>query len=37
MTTNLVLTVIGDDKPGLVGALSQVIASNSGKWLESGI
>ena len=37
MTTNLVLTVIGDDKPGLVEALSQVIASNSGNWLESSM
>jgi glycine cleavage system regulatory protein len=37
MTTNLVLTVIADDKPGLVGSLSQVIASNSGNWLESSM
>lgn len=37
MTTNLVLTVIGDDKPGLVEALSQAIASNSGNWLESSM
>lgn len=37
MTTNLVLTVIADDKPGLVGALSQTIASNSGNWLESSM
>lgn len=37
MTTNLVLTVIGDDKPGLVEALSQAIANNSGNWLESSM
>jgi glycine cleavage system regulatory protein len=37
MTTYLVLTVIGNDKPGLVEALSQVIASNSGNWLESSM
>ena len=37
MTTNLVLTVIGDDKPGLVESLSQVIANNSGNWLESSM
>ncbi len=37
MTTNLVLTVIGDDKPGLVESLSQTIANNSGNWLESSM
>ncbi len=37
MTTNLVLTVIGDDKPGLVEALSQAIVDNSGNWLESSM
>ena len=37
MTTNLVLTVIADDRPGLVGSLSQAIASNSGNWLESSM
>jgi glycine cleavage system regulatory protein len=37
MTTNLVLTVIADDKPGLVESLSQIIASNSGNWLESSM
>ncbi len=37
MTTNLVLTVIADDKPGLVELLSQTIASNSGNWLESSM
>jgi len=37
MTSNLVLTVIADDKPGLVESLSQVIAANSGNWLESNM
>lgn len=37
MTTYLVLTVIGDDKPGLVESLSQAIADNSGNWLESSM
>lgn len=37
MTTNLVLTVIGDDKPGLVESISQVVADNSGNWLESSM
>jgi glycine cleavage system regulatory protein len=37
MRTNLVLTIIGDDKPGVVESLSQVIASNSGNWLESNM
>ena len=34
MTTNLVLTIIGNDKPGLVESLAEVIATNSGNWLE---
>lgn len=37
MTTNLVLTIIGDDKPGLVESLAQVIARNHGNWLESNM
>ena len=37
MTTNLVLTVIADDKPGLVESLAQTIALNSGNWLESSM
>ena len=35
MSTSLVLTVIGDDRPGLVELLSETIASNGGNWLES--
>ena len=37
MTTYLVLTVIGDDKPGLVEKLAQIIAANSANWLESSM
>lgn len=37
MTTTLVLTVIGDDRPGLVEQLAQVIACNAGNWLESSM
>lgn len=33
--TILVLTVIGDDRPGLVDALSAVIAEHEGNWEES--
>jgi glycine cleavage system regulatory protein len=31
----LVLTVIGDDRPGLVEALAETIAGHEGNWLES--
>ncbi|NKB34544.1 MAG: glycine cleavage system protein R [Pseudomonadales bacterium] len=37
MTTYLVLTAIGQDKPGLVESLAEVIADNSGNWLESSM
>lgn len=37
MATNLVLTVIGQDKPGLVESLAEVVAHNSGNWLESSM
>ena len=37
MNTFLVLTVIGDDKPGLVESLSSVIADKQGNWLESSM
>jgi glycine dehydrogenase len=33
----LVLTVIGDDRPGLVGELAAVISAHHGNWLESSI
>ena len=35
--TNLILTVIGDDRPGLVGELSAAIAAHQGNWLESSM
>ena len=31
----LVLTVIGEDKPGLVESLARTIAGHDGNWLES--
>ena len=31
----LVLTVLGEDRPGLVESVAQVIASHDGNWLES--
>ena len=37
MQTLLVLTVIGEDKPGLVESIAQVIRDNSGNWLESSM
>lgn len=33
----LILTVIGDDRPGLVGELSSAISSYQGNWLESSM
>ena len=35
MNTPLVLTFIGDDKPGVVNAISEKIAACGGTWLES--
>ena len=37
MQTLLVLTVIGEDKPGLVESIAQAITDNSGNWLESSM
>ena len=34
---SLVLTVIGDDHPGLVGQLSAAISAHQGNWLESSM
>jgi glycine cleavage system regulatory protein len=31
----LVLTVLGDDRPGLVESVAQIIATHGGNWLES--
>ncbi|HRY02437.1 MAG TPA: ACT domain-containing protein [Beijerinckiaceae bacterium] len=33
--TPMVLTLIGDDKPGLVNAASAAVAAHGGTWLES--
>ncbi len=35
MSTFLVLTVSGPDRPGLVETLSQAVANHQGSWLES--
>lgn len=35
MNTHLILTVMSDDKPGVVEALAKVIAEHNGNWLES--
>lgn len=33
----LILTVIGDDRPGLVGELAAAISAQQGNWLESSM
>jgi len=33
----LILSVIGDDRPGLVGELSALISAHQGNWLESSM
>ena len=35
MQSNFIITFIGDDRPGLVEALSDVISALGGNWLES--
>ncbi len=35
MTTPLVLTFVGDDRPGLVNAISEKVAASGATWLES--
>ncbi len=35
MTTSLVLTFVGDDRPGLVNAISAQVVEFGGTWLES--
>lgn len=37
MTTYLILTAIGDDRPGLVGELAAAISAHGGNWLESSM
>ena len=36
-TISLILTVIGDDRPGLVGELSAAISAHQGNWLRSSM
>lgn len=36
-SVHLVLTVIGDDRPGLVGELSAAISAHQGNWLKSSM
>ena len=33
----VIITVIGDDRPGLVGELSALISTHQGNWLESSM
>jgi glycine cleavage system regulatory protein len=35
MQTALVMTIIGEDKPGLVESVSSIVAEHGGNWLES--
>jgi glycine cleavage system regulatory protein len=35
MQTHLVLTIMGRDRPGLVSAVSEVIAAHGGNWLDT--
>ena len=35
MQSTFIITFIGDDRPGLVEALSRVVADHGGNWLES--
>jgi len=33
--TSLVLTILGQDRPGLVGQVSELVAAHGGNWVES--
>lgn len=35
MKTSLVLTILGSDRPGLVGAIADTVAEHEGSWQES--
>lgn len=37
MSNYLALTIIADDRPGIIETVSDVIASNGGNWLESSM
>lgn len=34
-TTSLVLTILGQDRPGLVDSIAQTVAEHGGNWVES--
>ncbi len=34
-TTSLVLTILGQDRPGLVEAIAETVAAHQGNWVES--
>ena len=34
---SFLISVLGDDKPGLVDGLSKIIVSNNGDWIESNM
>ena len=34
---SILISVLGDDKPGLLDSLSEIIASNDGDWIESNM
>ncbi len=35
MSQSLVITLIGDDRPGIVESISKIIVENHGEWVES--
>lgn len=35
MTKSVVITLIGDDRPGIVEAVSRIIVAHQGEWIES--
>ena len=37
MSFRVVLTVLGNDRPGLVGELASVISAHHGNWLQSSM
>lgn len=37
MSNFVVLTLIADDRPGIVGKIAKVVAANGGNWLESSM
>ncbi len=35
MTISTVITLIGDDRPGIVEAVSRIVVKHRGDWIES--